>query len=296
MASIRDLKDQIESLKNTAQITEAMQMVSASKMKKAQEAALNAIPYSEGIYEVVNKLGSITDYESPYLRKSEDIKNIAIVVIGTSRGFVGGQITNLISKTYNLSKDLEKKHKNINIRGISLHKTGKKILENAGINPEYHFADFIENPNTTNLSGIFNLIVDKFGSGEYDEVYIIYTHFINTIIQKTETKKILPLSIEEIIKEAAESDEDIKINTGFKFEPTQKFLLDRILPEYFQTQIFTALLESIASEHSARMVAMKNATDNAKDLTGKITLQYNRQRQAEITQQIIEVVSGSGIG
>jgi F-type H+-transporting ATPase subunit gamma len=289
MGDLKQIKNRITSVTNTSQITNAMQMVSATKMIKAQQRALNSIPYGQLIYEIVSKMGSINEYRSVFLNQSKDIKNIGIVVIGTARGFVGSLITNITNHTYQLSQELKVKYPNANIKGISIHKTGLKILQNAGIPNDLHFSEYFENKNTTYLTPVFQSLVEKFERGEYDIIYLVHTHFINTVNQKAVSKQILPISIDELAKE---SEAHKSISKPFLFEPNIAGILDKLLPEYFQTQIFTGILESIASEHSARMVAMKNATDNAKDLKNSLTLKYNRQRQALITQQLIEVVNG----
>lgn len=292
--STKEIQEQIKSLTDTAQITAAMEMVAASKMKKAQDRAIKAIPYAEAIYDIVNKIGGTENYTSIYLKKPVEVKKIGIVVIGTSRGFVGSMITNLTVKALQLKNSLVNKYgQKVQFEGISIHKTGQKILANAGIKNDYHFAKYIENPSTTELTSIFNILVDLFSEGKVDEVHLIYTHFINTMVQQSISKKILPLSFEDISEEAQKQSTDSSQNNDFLYEPSISEVLDRLLPEYFQTQIFSGLLESIASENSARMVAMKNATENAKDMNKQLTLQYNRTRQAKITQQIIEVINGS---
>jgi F-type H+-transporting ATPase subunit gamma len=293
MASLRDIKTRIGSVQNTAQITKAMQMVSASKMQRAQDRAISSIPYANGIYQIVSRLGeNLEGYTSIYLKKSSEIKNIGIVVIGTSRGFVGGEITSLVLETMSLAGKLKQENPSVNIHGISIHKTAQKILANSGISNDFHFSEFFDAPTTTELSPVFSALEKKFSEGVYDEIYLVYTHFVNTIIQKATSKKLLPLSLSDIIAEA-EKVEIEKLEKPFIFEPNTKEVLDRLLPEYFQTQIYSAVLESIASEHSARMVAMQNATDNAYELEKKLTLQFNRTRQSTITQEIIEVISGS---
>lgn len=295
MATAADIKRRISSVKNTAQITKAMEMVSASKMQRAQDRALMAIPYAEGLYEIVAKLGKVDDYDSVYLRSDNYVNKIAIVVVGTSRGFVGGMITNLTTKTYQLKQDLIKKYPQAEITGISIHKTAQKVLANAGIKNDYHFSEYFEAPTTTELTPVFDILVEKFAAREYDEIHIVYTHFENTMLQRAKIKKLLPLDVDIIQEkgdiEESEADEE---ELNFKFEPSTEAILDRLLPEYFQTQIFTSVLESIASEHSARMVAMKSATDNANELTKKLNRKYNKTRQAAITQQIIEVINGAG--
>lgn len=291
MAALRDLKEQIDSVDSTAQITEAMQLVSASRMQKAQDRVENARPYIEGIYEMINKLGKITDYESLYLKKPKNIKNVAFVVVGTGRGFVGNLLANITSEVFKNAEKIRKTNKDIKIHGISIHKTGQKILTNAGVDNSYHFAKYIDNPTTTELTSIYQLLVDNFENNKFDEIYLIYTQFVNTVLQIPKIKKVLPISIEELTDNKNQNENTIK--KEFKFEPNPKSILDSLLPEYFQSQIYLGLLESIASEHSARMVAMQNATDNSKELKKKLELKYNRQRQANITQEIIEVINGS---
>jgi F-type H+-transporting ATPase subunit gamma len=304
MATSRDLKRRIASIGSTAQITKAMQMVSASKMQKAQDKAKRAIPYSLGIYEIVSKFSGIKEYKSVFLQQPEKVKNVAIVVIGSNRGFVGGMIANITSAVYRFTKSMKEKDAGLKFWGISVHKTGLKILNNAGINSDYHFQDELEQATTTDLTSIFSLVTEGFSKGKYDEVYIAYSHFVSTLVQKPVIKKILPISWEGLMEEAVQeesqggktegSKEKKKHNTNpFLFEPSMEEVLDRLLPEYFQTQIYTAILEGLASEHSARMISMKNATDNANGLKSALNIKYNRQRQAGITQELIEVINGS---
>lgn len=290
MGDLKQIKTRIGSVSNTAQITNAMQMVSATKMLKAQQKALKSVPYTELIYEIVSKMGSIKEYKSIYLKEITDVKNIAIVVVGTSRGFVGSQITSLISNVVKLKSKLKEQYPGAEFRGISIHKTGLKIIQNAGIKSDLHFGQYFENKSTTELSSIFNSLVERFEDKTYDLIFIVYTHFLNTSVQKPVSKQLLPISIEELVLE--ENKATSTQHGVFLFEPNISEILDKLLPEYFQSQIYTGILDSIASEHSARMIAMKNATDNALSLKGSLTLKYNRQRQAQITQQLIEVVNG----
>lgn len=292
MATGRELKRRIASISSTAQITKAMQMVSASKMQKAQDKAKRAIPYSLGIYEIVSKFAGLKDYKSIYLQQPEKVKNVAIVVIGSNRGFVGGLIANVTSTVFKFTKAMKEKNPDLAFFGISIHKTGLKILNNAGINSDYHFHEEFEQVTTTDLASIFSLITKNFGDGKYDEVYLAYSHFVSTLVQKPIIKKILPISWEGLLEEAGKDGKQHNTNP-FLFEPSMEDVLDRLLPEYFQTQIYTAVLEGLASEHSARMISMKNATDNAMGLKSALNIKYNRQRQAGITQELIEVINGS---
>ncbi len=300
MANTREIRNRIGSVKSTAKITKALQLVSAAKMQKAQDRSKQASLYSEVLFEIVNKIGNIKDYKSPYLQisKSETLNpKIAIVVIGTDRGFVGSMISNLIIGTYNLKNELLKKYPEAKISGISMHKTGLKIIQNAGIDSTLHFSQYKDNPTQTDLTSLFSYLIEKFKNEEFDSIYLVNTKFINTLAQRVEVKKVLPISLEEIGDQRSEisntTNHEPLTTNPFTFEPSQEEILEKLLPEYFQTIIYTALLSSIASEYSSRMVAMKNATDNANDLVTNLTLKYNKTRQASITQQIIEIVSGS---
>lgn len=294
MASTSDLKEQIVSLENTAEITQTMQMISASKMQKAQDRVTESLPYIEALYEMLQKLGE-TDYTSPYLEIRDEVKNVAILVIGTSRGFVGNMISGLINETHQVIQNISEKYPKAIIHGLSLHKTAQKILHANGIKNSHHFSDYIDKPTTTELTTVYKLIMEKYRNSEFDQVYLIYTGFVNTFTQIARSQKILPLDLKEILKEMKKKEEEQEQQSKkqYIFEPNQKGILDKILPEYFESKIYTALLESIASEHSARMIAMQNATENCKEMINSVTLEYNRKRQSEITQQIIEVVNGS---
>lgn len=260
-------------------------MVSASRMQLAQQRALAAEPYAKGIFELVTKLSGQTESKNPYLEERVQVENIAIVVVGSNRGFVGSLLSALTAETYRLVQELHDKFPEAAIHGISIHKTGLRILAHAHVSGNYHFAQDFENVVTTDLSAVFKLINDKYIAGEFDRVYIVFPHFVNTLLQKPQSTQILPVSLPEGQKAAG---------NPFIYEPGLNEVLDRLLYEYVQSQIYTAILEGLASEHSARMIAMKNATDNATELEQQLNLSYNRQRQAGITQQLIEVINGAG--
>ncbi len=294
MANNREIKTRITSVKSTAKITKALQLVSASKMQKATDRVKRSEIYAEALYEIVKKISNVTDHKSPLLRKPESTKNIGIVVIGTDRGFVGSMVANLTIETYKLAESLRKEFPKANIKGISVHKTGLKILEEAGVDSIFHFAEYKDALERRDLSAVFEFIIKKFVTGELDLIYIVSTKYINTLIQTVMSRKILPLTLDEAGSRKSEENSKLEIrNSSFLFEPSQEEILDKILPEYFETLIYVSVLSSIASEYSSRMVAMKNATDNANDIASKLTLKYNKNRQAAITQQIIEIVSGT---
>lgn len=285
MAAIQEIKSRISSVKGTAKITKAMQMVSASRMQQAQAKAMSATPYAQGVFTLVSKLAGQTESKNEFLLARDNPKNIAILVVGTNRGFVGSMIAGLTAETFNLTQELHESFPEAAIHGISVHKTGLRILAHAHITSNYHFAQDFENVVTTDLTAVFKLVTDKYLSREFDRVYIVYPHFVNTLIQKPSSEQLLPVSLEK----GQKTTED-----PFIYEPSLDEVLNRLLDEYIQSQIFTAILEGLASEHSARMLAMKNATDNALELEQQLNLSYNRQRQAGITQQLIEVINGAG--
>ncbi len=289
----REIKRRITSINNTAKITNALQLISASKMQKAQERALKSIYYADGLAEIAQILNdSVSDYKSPLVKDIKEIKNIGIVVIGTDRGFVGSMIHNLTNQANELKRSLKQEYPKAHIKGISIFKTALKIINHTSIDNIGHFSQYLEDPNSKDITSIKKFILDKFQNNELDLIFLVYTKFINTLIQQIEIKKLLPLSMKsQLINNKTPTK--IKQIPNIIFEPNQKAIMDRILPEYFETQILTSLHNSIASEHSARMVSMKNATENAHVLIDDLTLKYNKSRQAGITQEILEVVSGS---
>ncbi len=302
MSTAHELKSRIKSVKNTKQITKAMQLVSVSKMKQADVEATESLPYAQGLNDLVSQIGAIKDYKSPFTRTPKKIKKIMIVIVGPTRGFVGGLTSNL---TINTQKEIEKisqKYPDAKIEALTIHKLGKKIAEYTGLQAKYHFSQNFEHPNTTMLSPVYKVIIDAFKKEETDMVFISYMHFINVIKQKAEFKKILPISVQKISEGGEQASNQAKDKEIEKqkaqpedmiYEPTKKKILDELLPEYFETQILSAIFESNASEHAARMVAMKNATENATELVDKLSLKFNKTRQAAITQEILEVASGT---
>ncbi|MBD3281089.1 ATP synthase F1 subunit gamma [Candidatus Dojkabacteria bacterium] len=291
MANTREIKRRINSIQNTAQITKALQMVSASKMQKAQTRAEESIPYSEGLYELVKLIGNLEDFKSPYLREVEEVRSIALVIIGPSRGFVGALTSNLTIEINKSLKEFKKEFPNAKINSIAMHKVGKKIADLLHLDVTHFISEFKESPDSEDIETLKTILINGFQAHEFDQVYLAYTHFVNTLTQEPKIKKILPIEFKENGTEKEQSSAAQR--DDFIFEPGKKDLLDSLLPEYFENQILTALLESIASEHSARMVSMQNATDNALELIGSLNLEFNKSRQAKITNEIIDIVSGS---
>ncbi|KKQ34689.1 MAG: ATP synthase gamma chain [candidate division WS6 bacterium GW2011_GWA2_37_6] len=291
MATTREIKRRIKSIDSTAQITKALQMMSASKMAKAQQVASESVPYAEGLYEIVNLIGDVKGYKSPYIREIAKVEKAVIVLVGPTRGFVGTQVSALAYDAKIYLDEFKRKNTGVEISAICVNSLGLKLAKLLGIDVRLSFLDIAELPGVYDLEALIKVLREGFEAGEFDEVHIAYTHFVNTIIQKPVIKKLLPIKFEELAKQLQEKE--IKKETNFLFEPGRDKVLDKLLPEYFEMQVLSALLESKASEESARMIAMKNATDNAIELRDKLFLKYNRTRQSKITAEIIDIVSGS---
>lgn len=281
MASIRILRRRIKSAKNIAQITKAMELVAASKMKKAQAQALAGKQYAQKIYEMVTELARRTDVSNhPYLIRPKLLTGKRLIIlISTTKGLCGGLNSNLfryIIKTY---PDFHKQDI------VTIGKKGSNLVVRLGATL---LADFSETtPFIMTVPAIVELMVDKFLRGQYDGVDVVFNEFKSALQQIPKKKTVLPLTIEA-------HDEDGEPNNDFSefvIEPSKNEVFDALLPHYLENQIRDAILQAEASEHSARMVAMRNATDNALSLIDGLTLLYNKERQAKITFEIADIVT-----
>ena len=279
MPSTLDIRRRIRSVKNTAQITKAMQMVAASKMRKSQAAALAGRPYQEVLNRALGALRGRIDPQATPLLVDRPVHRELILVISTDKGLCGALNTNLF-------RELTA----IGATEASFSAVGRKALQFLVRTRRNLLADFqvSEIPRTQEVRPIADFCVEKFLSGEVDRVRVVYSKFVNTLVQQATTVNLLPVSPEELHGE----EEEAKVSSGeFLFEPSEQGVLTAILPHYVIFQIFQMILDARASEHSARMVAMKNATDNAKQLVKDLTLHYNKVRQASITNELLEIAS-----
>ena len=279
MPSTLDIRRRIRSVKNTAQITKAMQMVAASKMRKSQAAALAGRPYQDVLYRVLAALRGKVDPLATPLLVDRHVRTELILVISSDKGLCGALNTNLF-------RELTA----IDATDPSFAAVGRKAVQFLARTRRRVLADFqvSEIPRTREVQPIANFCADKFLSGEVDRVRVVYSKFVNTLVQQVTTVNLLPVSSEELLGE----EKGEKASTGeFLFEPSERGVLSAILPHYVSFQIFQMILDARASEHSARMVAMKNATDNAKQLVKDLTLHYNKVRQAGITTELLEIAS-----
>jgi F-type H+-transporting ATPase subunit gamma len=279
MPSTLDIRRRIRSVKNTAQITRAMQMVAASKMRKSQAAALAGRPYQEVLSRILGALRGKVDPQATPMLVDRPVHRELILVVSTDKGLCGALNTNLF-------RELTA----IDATEPSFAAVGKKALQFLARTRRNLLADFqvSEIPRTQEVRPIADFCAEQFLSGQVDRVRVLYSKFVNTLVQQATTVNLLPVSPEELHGEEKEP----KVSSGeFLFEPSEQEVLSGVLPHYVSFQIFQMILDARASEHSARMVAMKNATDNAKQLVKDLTLHYNKVRQAGITTELLEIAS-----
>ncbi|MEO5719288.1 MAG: ATP synthase F1 subunit gamma [Chthoniobacterales bacterium] len=285
MANTQDIRRRIKSIRNTAQITKAMQMVAASKMRKAQQHALAGHPYSELMNRVLVSLKSRTDPLLHPLLQIRPTKKELVLIISTDKGLAGALNTNIMREaaTFDAAKTV-------------YVTAGRKARQFVARTKRELLADFElkDSPTILETKAISKFCVDKFLSGEVDKVTVLYTHFVNTINQKPIAQTLLP--IDRFAFSAAAMGEKADENAAdpmleYTFEPSAQAVLDFMLPYYVQYEVFQMILDARASEHSARMVAMKNATDNANQFIKDLTLEYNKMRQASITTELLEIAT-----
>ena len=288
MASLDDLKKRITSVKSTQKITKAMKMVAAAKLKRAQESAEKGRPYSEKMNNVILNLSNgISDKETaPKLLSGTGKDKIHLCVVMTSdRGLCGGFNSNIIKKAKNYFGEILKEGKVLKIITVGSkgndqlkRQYGNKIIENISFKNS-------KNANYFDAEKVGRIIIEKFEKEEFDICTIFYNQFKNVITQIPQAQKIIPLN--------TESADENKLEDSYEFEPDEDEILNNLLPKNISTQIFKAMLENSASEQGARMSAMDNATRNAGEMVDKLTIQYNRSRQAAITKELIEIISGA---
>jgi F-type H+-transporting ATPase subunit gamma len=280
MASQRDIRRRIGAVKNIKQITRAMQFVAASKLKRAQDATLAARPYSEKLDEVLADLASVLGGDDhPLLAVPEGGKRL-VVLITTDRPLAGPLNTNIVRF---VARDIIDKSDDLAL--ITVGRKGRDAMRRAGVPLEAHFPTFGDRPTFADVLPLARLVTDDFLARTYTRVDVVFSRFVSTLVQRPEKLQILPI-------EPSEDTEGIPGNQ-FIFEPSASAVLERLLPRYVATRLFQAVLEAKASEESSRMVAMKNATENAEDLIEDLTISYNKVRQANITREMIEIASGA---
>jgi F-type H+-transporting ATPase subunit gamma len=285
MAGSKEIRTKIKSVENTRKITRAMEMVAASKMRKAQERMRAARPYAEKIRQVAAHLSRANpEYKHPFLVKRDVVKNVAVIIISSDKGLCGGLNTNILRMVVARMKEWESENKGISICAIG--NKGFSFMSRIGAKVKSHMIGLGDIPHIEKLIGAVKVMLDAYNSGEIDAIYISYNGFVNTMKQEPRMEQLLPLSSESL--EPANGT-----TWDYIYEPDAKVVVDELLVRYIESLVYNAVTENQASEQSARMVAMKAASDNAKEVIGELKLIYNKARQAAITKEISEIVGGA---
>ena len=285
MASGKEIRNKIKSVESTRKITKAMEMVAASKMRKAQDRMRAARPYGEKIRHVAGNLShALTDYSHPFLEEREDVKGVGLIVITSDKGLCGGLNTNVLRLTLGKMKEWDAEGKTLQVSAIG--NKGFGFMMRAGANLVSHLTGLGDTPHLEKLIGPAKILLDAYVSGEIDVVYIAYTRFINTMKQEPVIEQLLPLS-GDVVGGSTSNRWD------YIYEPDAKSVIDNLLIRYVEALLYQSVAENMASEQSARMVAMKSASDNAKNVIGELKLMYNKARQAAITKELSEIVGGA---
>ena len=284
MAGSKEIRTKIKSVENTRKITKAMEMVAASKMRKAQDRMRASRPYADKIRNVAAHLSyAQAEYKHPFLIKRDVVKNVGLIVVSSDKGLCGGLNTNVLRLSVNQMKAWEAEGKKIAVSAIG--NKGFGFMTRVGAEVKSHITGLGDTPHLEKLIGTIKVMLDAYTAGEIDQLYICYTKFINTMKQEPTMQQLLPLSGEQL--------GSAKGHWDYIYEPEAKPVIDELMMRYIESLIYNAVAENMASEQSARMVAMKSASDNAKNVIGELKLVYNKARQAAITKEISEIVGGA---
>ena len=295
MPTLREVKNRIRSVRNIAQITRALEAVSASRVRRAQARVFASRAYAEKAWEILINIQAASKNLPlhPLLTVREEINKVMVVVITSDRGLAGAYNTNILRVAQRFATRLGKP-----VDYVAVGRKGRDSLARMGANIVASFTDLPAEPTISDISPIARIAMDAYLDGEVDEVLIAYTDFINMLAQRPAVLGWLPLTTHTVAQQvAAEYVKDVATVSGgiknYEYEPSASAVVDEIVPRFTELQLYQALLEAQASEHAARMAAMRNATDNATQLTGDLTLQYNKARQAAITAEILDIVGGA---
>ena len=290
MAAGKEIRGKIKSFENTRKITKAMEMVSVAKMRKAQERMRAARPYAEKIRSLAANLAQATpEYKHPFMVKHDDAKTVGFILVTTDKGLCGGLNTNVLRAVTNKLKEVDAQGGKS--QAVAIGNKGYGFLNRIGAQVVSHATHLGDKPTLDKLIGPVKVLLDAYAEGKLSAVYLCYTRFINTIKQEPVIHQLLPLSAETMRAEVAQ--DGTQHGWDYLYEPDAPSVINELLVRYTEALVYQALAENMASEHSARMVAMKAATDNAGNLIGELKLIYNRTRQAAITKELSEIVAGA---
>ena len=289
MAGSKEIRTKIKSVQNTRKITKAMEMVAASKMRKAQERMRAARPYADKIRNVAAHMAEANpEYRHPFLVKRDTVANAGVIVVTTDKGLCGGLNTNVLRLTVAKFKEFDAA--GIKVQVTAVGNKGFGFMNRLGAKLVSHVIGLGDTPHLEKLIGAVKVQLDAYEKGEVDVVYLAYTKFINTMKQESVVEQLLPLTADKLAQSAAEKQ---AYSWDYIYEPDAKAVVDELLVRYVEALVYQAVAENMASEQSARMVAMKSASDNAKSVIGELQLSYNKARQAAITKELSEIVGGA---
>jgi F-type H+-transporting ATPase subunit gamma len=291
MAAAKEIRTQIGSIKNTQKITSAMEMVAASKMRKAQERMRASQPYARQIRKVAGHVADANpEYRHPWMLERE-VKRVGYIVVSSDRGLCGGLNVNLFKAVLLQAKEWQEKGVELEFCALGTKATsffrkygGALVAARSGIG---------EAPSTSDLIGSMKVMLEAYDEGRLDRLYVVFNEFVNTMTQKPVVRQLLPLSADMSVSVKSEEENKAPGGWDYLYEPDAKALLDSLIVRFVEAQIYQAVVENVACEQAARMIAMKSATDNAGDLIDDLELVYNKARQAAITQEISEIVGGA---
>jgi F-type H+-transporting ATPase subunit gamma len=290
MAAGKEIRGKIKSVENTKKITKAMEMVAASKMRKAQERMRAARPYAEKIRSLAANLSAATpEYKHPFQKPNEGVKTVGFIVVTTDKGLCGGMNTNVLRAVTLKIRELE--GRGCNTSAVAIGNKGLGFLNRVGARVVSHVTQLGDKPHLEKLIGPVKVLLDAYAEGQLSAVYLCYTRFINTMKQEPQVQQLLPLSADSMVASTP-------VGAGshgwdYLYEPDAPAVINELLVRYTEALIYQAVAENMASEQSARMVAMKSATDNAGNVIAELKLVYNKTRQAAITKELSEIVAGA---
>lgn len=286
MAAGKEIRGKIKSVENTKKITKAMEMVAASKMRKAQDRMRAARPYSEKIRTITANLSQANpEYTHPFMVQQNQAKKIGLVVVTTDKGLCGGLNTNVLRLVTTKMRELESK--GLSIEAVAVGNKGLGFLNRVGAKVVSHAVQLGDTPHLDKLIGPVKVLLDAYQEGKLDAIYLSYTKFVNTMKQEPVLEQLLPLTADKMATDKSSHAWD------YLYEPDAATVIDELLVRYVEAIIYQAVAENMASEQSARMVAMKSASDNAGNVIGELKLVYNKTRQAAITKELSEIVAGA---
>jgi len=285
MAAGKEIRGKIKSVENTKKITKAMEMVAASKMRKAQERMRAARPYSEKIRTVAAHLAQANpEYSHPFLVKQDRSKTVGLIIVTTDKGLCGGMNTNMLRLATQKMRELESQGQKV--EAVAIGNKGLGFLNRVGAKVIGHVTQFGDTPHLEQLIGPGKVMLDAYDEGKFDAVYLCFTRFVNTMKQEPVIDQLLPLTADKMQPVNSHS-------WDYLYEPDAQTVIDELLLRYIEALVYQAVAENMASEQSARMVAMKSASDNAGNVIGELKLIYNKTRQAAITKELSEIVAGA---